>query len=230
MLRRVYGVEEPSRLYVSDATEDGLVKYDTRVKRCPTCYVNSYRLGFISVRRPGESWDAAERRVRRMRRAHFGAAARTTSASLGALDPDIRADVVRMLADARRHGFALRVKATYRSPEREAMLMARGRGATHTLTSLHSYGRAIDIVIGDGRVGRPGTRAKWVAFRRWVTTYKGDEFRILGTPEKTWDWPHVEVPSSKIGFHTVEAVLDRARACGMGRRGMSACDFAPHLR
>jgi hypothetical protein len=225
LLRVTYGIEHPTRLYVSDSTEDGLLKYDTRVKRCRTCYVNSYRVGFISVRRPGESWEEAERRVRAMRRRDFTPAARASSnTSTADLDPDIRADVERMLADARRAGFALRVVATYRSPEHEAYLMAIGGGRTHTLTSLHSYGRAIDVVLGDGNLGRRATKAQWIAFRRWVTAYRGDDFRILGTPERTWDWRHVEMPTASVGFRTIEAALARARACGG-----TACDFAPHL-
>jgi Bacterial protein of unknown function (DUF882) len=236
LLRDIYGIEDPSRLYVSDSTEDGLLKYDTRVKRCRTCYVNSYRVGFISVRRPGESWEQVERRVRAMRPRDFPAAARAAGhRSVADLDPDIRDDVERMLADARRAGFAVRVVATYRSPEHEAYLMAIGGGRTLTLTSLHSYGRAIDVVVGDGNLNRKATRAQWVAFRRWVTRYKGDDFRILGTPERTWDWRHVEMPTAAVGFRTIEAALARARACagaaasGSLRRSVSPCDFAPHL-
>jgi hypothetical protein len=236
LLRDAYGIEEPNRLYVSDSSEDGLLKYDTRVKRCRTCYVNSYRVGFISVRRPGESWEETERRVRATGRRDFSAAARASgSRSTADLDPTIRGDVDRMLADARRAGFALRVVATYRSPEHEAYLMAVGGGRTYTLTSLHSYGRAIDIVIGDGKINRRATRAQWIAFRRWVTRYKGNDFRILGTPERTWDWRHVELPTASVGFRTIEAALERARKCR--RDGGDAedadevtpCDFAPRL-
>lgn len=225
LLRDTYGVEDPSRLYVSDSSEDGLLKYDTRVKRCRTCYVNSYRVGFISVRRRGESWEAAERRVRAMRPRDFTPAARASSSrSIADLDPEIRDDVERMLADARRAGFVLRVVATYRSPEHEAYLMAVGGGRTYTLTSLHSYGRAIDVVVGDGKLGRRATRAQWIAFRRWVTAYRRDDFRILGTPERTWDWRHVEMPTASVGFRTIEAALARASACAG-----TACDFAPRL-
>jgi hypothetical protein len=225
LLREAFGIEEPTRLYVSDSTEDGLLKYDTRVKRCRACYVNSYRIGFVSVRRPGESWEQAERRVRAMRPRDFPPAARASSArSTADLDPTVRSDVERMLADARRAGFAVRVVATYRSPEHEAYLMAIGGGRTHTLTSLHSYGRALDVVIGDGNIRRAATRRQWIAFRRWVSAYDGDSFRILGTPERTWDWRHIEMPTSSVGFRTIDAALDRARSC----RG-AACDFRPLL-
>src|SRR5215831_14680136 len=57
LLRRVYGVEDPSRLYLVDQSQEGVLKYDTKRKTCPTCLVNSYRIGFVSVRRPGESWE-----------------------------------------------------------------------------------------------------------------------------------------------------------------------------
>jgi hypothetical protein len=225
LLRAAYGIEEPHRLYVSDSTEGGLLKYDTRAKRCRSCYVNSYRVGFTSVRRAGESWEQAERRVRAMRRRDFPSSARASSnRSTADLDPIIRADVERMLADARRAGFAVRVVATYRSPEHEAYLMAMGGGRTHTLTSLHSYGRAIDIVIADGNIKRRRTRQAWIAFRRWVTSYDGDKFRILGTPERTWDWRHVEMPTSSVGFRTIEEALERARRCDG-----ADCDFQPRL-
>ena len=74
LLRRAYGIEDPHRLYVSDSTEEGILKYDTKAKRCLTCYVNSYRVGFVSVRRPGESWEVVERRVRANPRPLFPAA------------------------------------------------------------------------------------------------------------------------------------------------------------
>jgi hypothetical protein len=95
-----------------------------------------------------------------------------------------------------------------------------------TLTSLHSYGRAIDVVVGDGNLGRRATRQQWIAFRRWVTRYQGNDFRILGTPERTWDWRHVEMPTSSVGFRTIEAALARGRECSTMRE---PCDFRPNL-
>lgn len=228
LLRSKHGIENPNRLYVSDSTEDGLLKYDTRRKTCAICYVSSYGVGFVSVRRPGESWDAVERRVRATPLRNFPPSARRTSTSTADLDPEIRADADQMLAEARRLGFTLRVRATYRSPEREAYLMAEGHGRTHTLTSMHSYGRALDIVVADGNLHHPPTRASWIAFRRWVSRFHGGEFRILGTPERTWDWPHVEIPSPVLGFRTIDEALGRARACETGR-GSTPCDFPPHL-
>lgn len=227
LLRMVYGIEEPSRLYVSDSSAAGVLKYDTGRKRCWSCFVNSYRIGFVSIRRPNESWEELERRLARMSPSDFPASSRIEDVSTAELDPAIRGDVEQMLADAVRAGFALRVKATYRSPEREAFLMRTRGGSTHTLTSLHSYGRGIDVLVGDGIPRHARTRARWVAFRRWVTAYHGGEFRILGTPDRTWDWPHVEIPSADIGFRSIDAALERAAGCG-ARATATPCDFAPH--
>ena len=212
LLRRVYGIEDPTRLYVSDSTDSGVLKYDTQRKTCATCYVNSYRVGFISVRDSGESWEETERRVRAMPASAFPADARIEDTSTGKLDPAIRGDVERMLADAVQAGFQVHVVATYRSPLREAFLFRQG-GRTHTLTSMHSYGRAIDVRVGDGRLRHRATRERWIAFRRWVSSYHDGEFRVLGTPELTWDWQHVEVPAADVGFHDIEAAIVRARSC-----------------
>lgn len=231
VLRRAYGIEDPHRLYVSDSSGEGLLKYDTQLKRCLTCYVNSYRVGFVSVRRPGESWEEAERRVRSTPAHVFTGGANPASQSTSDLDPDVRPVVERMLRDARAAGFRFEVIATYRSPLREAFLMAEGKGRTHTLTSNHSYGRALDIVIDDGNRRRPQTRRDWVAFREWVLRYRtatGDPFRILGAPDQSWDWPHVELPSGNIGFATIERAIARGRACLAPDHAL-ACNFEPNL-
>ena len=225
LLRRVYGIEHPSHLYISDSTDAGLLKYDPQLKRCRTCYVDSYRLGFISVRGRGESWEQLERRIRATPLSSFRRETGTSTNSLGSLDPDIQPDVKRMLADARKLGFRLRVVVAYRSPQREAYLMAKGGGSTHTLTSLHSYGRAIDLAVGDGNLSHAATRKQWIAFRRWVTGYNHHEFRILGTPDKSWDWAHAEIPSPTIGFSSIDEALSRAKSCVRS----AGCDFQPHL-
>lgn len=227
LLRTVYGVEDANRLYLSDSSATRVLKYDTRAKPCRTCYVDSYRIGFVSVRRVGESWDAVERRVRSMRPRDFDASARERDALLRGLDPDIAPAVERLLAAARAAGFQLRVTDTYRSPEREAYLMAIGNGRTHTLTSLHSYGRAFDVDVLAGRGNRLAPRARWVEFRRWVLAYPGHAFRVLGTPAQTWDWRHVELPGPE-GFRSVDEALDRARVCAADAARVN-CDFAPHL-
>lgn len=228
LLRQVYGIEDPSRLYLSDSSDEALLKYDTAVKRCASCLVNSYVVGFASVRNPGESWEQLEQRVRSMRPGDFSSSSRLINRSTADLDPDVREVVDQMLADARRAGFALRVMETYRSPEREAYLMAASRGSTHTLTSLHAYGRALDILVDDGNVSHKATRTHWIAFRRWVTAYKDSTFRILGAADKTWDWAHVEVPSADIGFRTIESALARAQACSADGAKSTTCDFVPN--
>jgi hypothetical protein len=228
ILWRAFGIVSPSHIYLSDSTDDGVLKYDPTVKRCAWCYVDSYRLGFISVRKPGETWDDLDRRVHGMGRSSFAPPSLVTSNSVSTLDPDIQVEVTEMLAAARRAGFDLRIVSTYRSPQLEALLMAEGHGRTYTLTSLHSYGRAIDIAVGDGNLSHHATRAEWIAFRRWVTRYRGNDFRVLGAPDRTWDWPHVELPTSKIGFRSIEQALAAGRACLSGRVE-SACEFEPHL-
>lgn len=231
VLRRAYGIEDPHRLYVSDSTEEGVLKYDTRVKRCPTCYVNSYRVGAVSVRGVGESWEEAERRVRSTPAITFTGSANPSSVSTADLDPDVRPIAERMLRDARAAGFHVKVTATYRSPLREAFLMAEGKGRTHTLTSNHSYGRALDIVVGDGNRVHKRTKRDWIAFRQWVTRYRtpgGESFRLLGRVDRSWDWPHVELPSSHTGFRTIEEAIVRGRAC-LARGATISCNLPPHL-
>jgi hypothetical protein len=231
VLRRAYGIEDPHRLYASDSTGEGILKYDTQVKRCRTCYVNSYRVGFVSVRRPGESWEQAERRVRATPAHNFTGYPHPAGNSLADLDPEIRPLVERMLADARAAGFTARVTATYRSPQREAFLMTKGGGRTHTLTSAHSYGRALDVVIDDGNRRHAATMAHWIAFRRWVTEHRtatGELFHILGTPDRTWDWGHVELPTEHVGFHTIDEAVARGRAC-LSPGATVQCDFKPNL-
>lgn len=231
LLRRAYGIEDPHRLYVSDSTDEGILKYDTQRKRCFVCYVNSYSVGFVSVRRPGESWEQAERRVRSTPLRVFAGSAHPASASTADLDPDVRPLADAMLRDASAAGFHLRVVATYRSPQREAFLMAEGKGRTHTLTSNHSYGRALDIVVDDGNRGHARTKQDWIAFRRWVTSYRtatGVSFRVLGRLDHTWDWAHVQLPSSTIGFDTIEEAIARARSC-LAPGATTPCNFPPHL-
>ncbi|MDQ6688956.1 MAG: DUF882 domain-containing protein [Gemmatimonadota bacterium] len=227
-LRDAYGIASPSHLYISDSTPDGLLKYDPRPKPCSTCYVNSYRIGFLSIRKHGESWDQLERRVRTLHRTSFSPSSLVSSNSVSTMDPDVQAEVGQMLDAGRRAGFQLRVVSTYRSPQQEAILMAEGGGRTHTLTSLHSYGRAIDIRIGDGNLNNSSTRRNWIAFRRWVTRFRGDDFRILGPPDRSWDWPHVELPSDRIGFHSVDEAITAGREC-LAQREARRCEFLPHL-
>jgi hypothetical protein len=228
VLRQAYGVISPSNLYISDSTQDGLLKYDPARKRCSTCYVNSYRIGFVSIRKPGESWDELEGRLRTLHRSSFPPSSLVSSKSVSAMDPDVQDEVRQMLDAARHAGFRLRVVSTYRSPQQEAILMREAGGRTHTLTSMHSYGRAIDLSIGDGNLNNRSTRRSWIAFRRWVTGFHENDFRILGAPDHSWDWPHVEVPSDRIGFHSVEEAIAAGRVC-LVHSSARACEFLPHL-
>ena len=231
VLRRAYGIENPHHLYVSDSTEEGLLKYDTREKRCGACLVNSYRVGYVSVRRAEESWEQAEARVRRTAAHVFTGGPVPSSRSTADLDPDVRPLAEAMLRDARARGFRLRVVATYRSPLREALLMSEGGGRTHTLTSNHSYGRALDIVVDDGDRTHPVTRRDWIAFRRWVThhpTGTKESFHVLGALDHSWDWPHVELSTATIGFGTIGEAVARGRRC-LAPGATIPCNFPPHL-
>jgi hypothetical protein len=231
ILRRAYGIEDPHRLYLSDSTPAAILKYDTRTKPCRGCLVNSYDVGFVSVRAPGESWEQVEHRVRATRARHFTGKTHPSSASTVDLDPRIRPAFEQMLIDAAMAGFKLHVIATYRSPMRQAYLMSLGGNRTHTLTSLHSYGRALDAVVDDGNRAHKRTKADWIAFRTWVTNYRaptGERFRVVGALDHTWDWPHVEIRGNDLGFHSVEEALARGRAC-IAPGATASCDFTPVL-
>ena len=228
VLRRAFGVAVATHLYVSDSTPAGLLKYDPQAKPCAVCYVNSYRIGFISIRRRGESWEALERRLRTMSRRSFGKSSLIKSTSISVMDPAVQGEVSQMLDAAHRAGFRTHIISTYRSPEQEALLMREGGGRTHTLTSLHSYGRAIDVQIDDGRLGNPSTRRHWIAFRQWVTRFHGNDFHVLGAADKSWDWTHVELPSDKIGFRSIDAAVAAGQKC-LSDGSTRACEFRPNL-
>lgn len=242
LLSSAYGIADPNRLYFSDSTPDAVLKYDTQAKRCYTCYVDSYRVGFLSLRRPGESWSAFETRARAVRRRDVPPGARAADQSLDDLDPAVQPYFRTLLDDGRRAGFRLTIAETYRSPTREALLFAEGHGRTYTATSMHSYGRAVDIVVDDGRAGRATTRADWIRFRRFVLARPGVHFRVLGRTDHTWDWPHVELPSATLGFHSIDDALafaalctsDSARAHApspkqLGGAASDPCVFVPNL-
>jgi hypothetical protein len=209
-----FGIEDPSRLYLSDTSAAGYLVYDTERDPGARRLVRTYRVGAPSIRRAGESWEALERRVRTMSPDDFPADARTTETSLGSLHPAARPHFARMLAAAGAAGHRVRVVESYRSPERQAYLMALGGGLTFTATSMHSAGRAVDVVVGDGDLRNAATRAGWVAFRRWLVGYDAARFRLIGTPGKSWDWPHVELADAGLGYGSVEALLLAARAAG----------------
>lgn len=242
LLRAAFGVDDPQRLYLSDSSESAILKDDTNAKRCRTCYVDSYRVGFLSMRQRGETWDAFEIRLRGFSARDFPPSARVVDQSLDDLDPDARRAFADLLDAGRRAGFRLTVLETYRTPAREAMLFEKGHGRTYTTTSMHSYGRAVDIGVQNGRGRRSATRAEWVRFRRFVALRANGQFRLIGAVDRTWDWPHVEMLSPGLGFHSVDEALafaarctsDSARAhapasADLGGGTSDPCVFVPHL-
>jgi hypothetical protein len=201
-------VDHPEHLYLSDSTADAVLLYDPTADCGSDCLVSTYRVGAPSVRRAGESWGAMQRRILATPLQRFPHRLRRPTRSLTALSPVARGAFDSLLTAARAAGFRLRITETYRSPERQAYLLA--RGMTRTATSLHSDRRAIDVVVGDARLSSSRTRARWVAFRRWVQRYEGGRFRLIGTADSSWDWPHIELPNTNVGFHSVEELLDSA--------------------
>ncbi len=191
------------------------------------------RVGLTSPRRPGETWDAFAGRVTRQGPRAWPAGATSYYTGLASLDPHARPAFERLVADARRAGFRVRVAETYRSPERQTFLLARGGGRTGTATSVHSYGRAVDLVVGDGRIERPATAREWVRFRRWVLRYGRGAFRLVGAPERTWDWPHVELATPLLGYRSAQALAAAARACVAATLTVAdaaaRCTIAPRL-
>jgi hypothetical protein len=210
LLRKHFVIEQPGRLYLSDTSNDAYLNYDTERDPGAGRLVRSYRVGAASVRLPGETWEELERRLAQMRPDDFPASARVADTSLTSLEPEVRQAFEQMLAAARQAGHRVRVVETLRSSDRQAYLMAAGGGVTFTATSKHSSGRAVDMVVGDGNLKNKRTRARWIAFRRWVSSYHGGRFQLIGLPEKSWDWPHVEL-AGPLGYRSIEALLLAAR-------------------
>ena len=44
-------------------------------------------------------------------------------------------------------------------------------------------------------------------------TAAGGRFRLIGSVDRTWDWPHVELPSGDVGFQSIDAALEFAERC-----------------
>lgn len=212
LLREQFGIEDPSRLYLSDSSSHRYLVYDTERDR-EGMLVMSARVGAPSVRKPRESWEQLERRVRRMRPSSFDRAVRRPDTSLVSLNPAARSQAQRMLAAAREAGFRVRVAETNRSLERQAYLLSRRRGRSFTATSHHTGGWAVDVVVGDGNLRHRRTRRQWIAFRRWLLEYGGRSFRIIGSPDRSWDWSHIEIRGRPSGLQSVEELLVSAREC-----------------
>ena len=208
LLLSEFGVEHPGNLYLSDSTPDAVLLYDPERDCGGSCLVSSYRVGAPSIRRHGESWEAMEKRVMHTPLARFSRTARIPTRSLSALSPDARGAFDTLLTAARTAGFELRVTESYRSPERQAYLLR--RGLTYTATSLHSDRRAIDVAVGNGRLRDRKNRARWIAFRRWVESFENGRFRLIGSADSSWDWPHIELPNRGLGFGSIEELLDSA--------------------
>ncbi|HEY7505676.1 MAG TPA: hypothetical protein VH700_16375, partial [Gemmatimonadales bacterium] len=171
-------------------------------------------MGARSVRLAGETWEELERRLATLRRSDFSESARVADTALASLDPEARPEFERMLAAARRAGYRVRVTETPRSAERQAYLLVSGGGLTFTATSKHSSGRAVDVVVNEGNLKHRRTRARWIAFRRWVNEYEGGRFRLIGQPDKSWDWPPIELPGP-MGYGSIEALLLAAQTADL---------------
>ena len=169
LLRREFGIEEPSRLYLSDTLPGASLTYDTDWDRGERDLVSSYRVGAASVRQPGETWEELERRL-----------AATDPASLPGEHPPCRCArwprstrwSGRMSPACSRPPAALGSGSG--SPRRAGPPSVRRTSSpstarlTHTATSRHAEGFAVDVVVDDGNLRNRVTRAHWIAFRRWV--------------------------------------------------------------
>ena len=67
--------------------------------------------------------------------------------------------------------------------------------------------------MDDGNLGNPVTRGHWIAFRRWVAANEAGSFRLIGAPDRSWDWPHIEYVDGPPGFRSIEELLATARWC-----------------
>ena len=229
LMKERFGIEDPSRLYLSDSTPRAHLNYDTERDPGAGRLVRTYRVGAPSLRRAGETWEAFEARLRTMRPSDLPRSAAVANRSLAALDSVARPHFERLFADARRLGYRVRIVETYRAPERQAWLQVQGGGLTFTGTSHHTAGRAVDVVIGDGNLKSRRTRAQWTAFRRWVASYDGGRFRLIGEPGRSWDWPHIELADGAQGFGSIEEMLEAAR-CSDPERGLHSSHDSSRCR
>ncbi len=227
LLRSVFGIDDVRRIYVP-TTPGEVLRYAAHAPGCPdvgpnggrpttrggACRVVGVRIGLAAPRDSTETWDAFTARVERGGPRVWSAnGGRAAYSGLDALDPEARPAFQRLIDDARAAGFPIHVRETYRTPERQAAILARNDGRTTTLTSAHSFGRAVDIAVS-------GRHSTWVEFRRWVLRQQNGAFRLIGTPESTWDWPHVEyvgpAGGPPLGYASVDALVAAARVCRAG--------------
>ncbi|HET9039496.1 MAG TPA: hypothetical protein VFN40_04975 [Gemmatimonadales bacterium] len=224
LLREQFGIEEPGRLYLSDTLPGASLIYDSDWDRGERHLVSSYRVGAPSVRLPGETWEALERRLAATSPASFPALTHRANRSLASLDSTVRPAFERMLQAARRAGFRVRVTEARRSAERQAYLLTLDGHLTHTATSRHADGFAVDVAVDDGNLRNPVTRKHWIAFRRWVLEAWAAEFRLIGAPDRSWDWPHIESVDGPPAFQSIEELLAAGRRCA--EAGLSDCTSA----
>ena len=213
LLREQFGIEEPARLYLSDTLPGASLTYDSDWDQGERHLVSSYRVGAPSVRQPGETWEALERRLAATSPASFPAATHQADRSLASLDSTVRPAFERLLVSPRRAGFRVRVTESRRSADRQAYLLTLDGHLTHTATSRHADGFAVDVVVDGGDLRNPVTRKHWIAFRRWVLATWSGEFRLIGAADRSWDWPHIEYVDGPPVFHSVEELLATARWC-----------------
>ncbi|HUR95227.1 MAG TPA: hypothetical protein VMY76_11620 [Gemmatimonadales bacterium] len=224
LLREQFGIEEPQRLYLSDTLPSASLTYDSDWDRGERHLVNSYRVGAPSIRQAGETWEELERRLADTDPASFPPSVRRADPSLASLDPGARPQFERMLAAARRAGFRVKVTEARRSGERQAFLLTLDSRLTHTATSRHAEGFAVDVIVDDGNLADRVTRNHWVAFRRWVLAHEGRTFRLIGDADRSWDWPHIEYVEGPPAFRSIEGLLATARWCV--RIGAGDCSAA----
>jgi hypothetical protein len=227
LLREQFGIEEPARLYISDTLRGASLTYDSDWDRGERHLVSSYRVGAPSVRQPGETWEALERRLAATSPASFPAAIHRADRSLASLDSTVRPAFERLLASARQAGFRVRVTESRRSAERQAYLLTLDGYLTHTATSRHADGFALDVVVDGGDLRNSVTRKHWIEFRRWVLATRSGEFRLIGAADRSWDWPHIEFVDGPPAFRSVEELLTAARWCA--DTGAADCTSARRL-
>lgn len=117
----------------------------------------------------------------------------------GQLHPELVRRAERLIEKASSQGFNLYVFEGYRSMERQAQLLAGGKGVTNAKpgNSFHNYGLAVDIVFKDAQ-GRPS----WSESHDWQTLGRlGKEEGLVwgGDWKKPVDRSHFQlVPNDQI--------------------------------
>lgn len=156
---RLYGVTDPSRVYV----KNGQWVYDSQNKD-PNGQVPTHAIAQgLDLLRPGQTWEQYEQEV--VARRQQGAGAFNVVRDISRLDIEMQPRVYTLMAMAQEAGISLEVAETVRPQQRQEAIFAQGRGgnsgsiASWTLTSGHRQGRAIDFIVNGDYSGRdPGYR------------------------------------------------------------------------